>query len=464
MKEFVINYLEGKGYNVNNHAINIIKACDDWYSNRIVKDFHKRKNLNGIDYELQRVGFAKRCCEDDANLCEVLSVSPEEESSTKDFIDTLLRENNFVEMFREQLEKISAVGTAGAYANLSNADLFEKADGSKIVKGGDIRIVYVDADCIIPLTVTNKIVTECAFGVTNTVKGKEETTLVTFTLENGRYQAETVVFDNNGTEIKERYNLLQLGDKKPFSILRTATVNNHDDMKGYGYPKIYNSIPELMAVDLCYSLLFGDLSKGDKVIFINETLACIQRNAETGQPELTAQQKEIFVLLGEKLPEQNNIIHEYNPAIRVDEITKAFELSLSLLSMKFGYGSKKYNFEHGQIQTATEYIGEKQDEMQELNKQRSIAETYITELINAAIWFSNEFKGTNYEEQPLLVEFDDSYIEDRVSKLENLRTDAVQFGDIPILKVWYLMEKFNIPQEEAEKYVQGETLELDMED
>lgn len=464
MKEFVINYLDVKGYNVNNHAITVIQACDDWYSNRLIKDFHKRTNLNGIEYELQRVGFAKRCCEDDANLCEVLSVAPEEENSTKEFIDELFKNSNFEEMFREQLEKIAAVGTAGAYINITNADSYEKADGSTIISGGELSIVYVDADCIIPLTVVNKIVTECAFSVTNTIKGKEKTTLVIFSLSNNRYLAETVVFDESGSEINEEYNSLQLGEKKPFSILRTASVNNLDNMKGYGFPKLYNSIPELMAVDLCYSLLFGDLSKGDKVVFINELLACITRNNETGMPMLTPKQQEIFVLLGEKLPEQNSIVHEYNPQIRVDEITKAFELTLSLLSMKFGYGSKKYTFENGQIKTATEYIGDKQDEMQELNKQRSLAENYITELINAAIWFSNEFKGTNYEEQPLLVEFDDSYIEDRVSKLESLRTDAVQFGDIPILKVWYLMEKFNISQEEAEKYVQGESLELDMED
>lgn len=64
-----------------------------------------------------------------------------------------------------------------------------------MVNGGDIRINYCDADCIIPLTVENELVTECAFSATNTVKGKEKTTLVIFTLEEGKYKAETVVFD-----------------------------------------------------------------------------------------------------------------------------------------------------------------------------------------------------------------------------------------------------------------------------
>lgn len=33
-----------------------------------------------------------------------------------------------------------------------------------------------------------------------------------------------------------------------------------------------------------------------------------------------------------------------------------------------GHGTKKYSFENGQITTATEYIGERQDQMQELNE------------------------------------------------------------------------------------------------
>ena len=148
-------------------------------------------------------------------------------------------------------------------------------------------------------------------------------------------------------------------------------------------------------------------------------------------------------------------MHEYNPEIRVEQITKAFELVLSLLSMQFGYGTKHYSFENGQIKTATEYIGTKQDAMQELNKQRKQATAYIEDIIHAAMWFSNQFSGTNYDlEEQLSIEFDDSYVEDKQTKLEAMRADALSFAEVPILKVWYLMEKYNIPEEEAKKYIQ----------
>lgn len=35
-----------------------------------------------------------------------------------------------------------------------------------------------------------------------------------------------------------------------------------------------------------------------------------------------------------------------------------------------------------------------------------------------------------------------------------MRADAISFSEVPILKVWYLMEKYNIPEKDAKKYLQ----------
>ena len=115
-------YLNGLGYSVNQNALSIIKLCDDWYSNRDIDEFHKRKNLNNVDYELSKMNFAKRCCADDANLCEIVSVAPEKDETSQEFIEKLLSDNRFDVRYREQLEKTSATGTVGAYIYLKNAD------------------------------------------------------------------------------------------------------------------------------------------------------------------------------------------------------------------------------------------------------------------------------------------------------------------------------------------------------
>lgn len=133
---------------------------------------------------------------------------------------------------------------------------------------------------------------------------------------------------------------------------------------------------------------------------------------------------------------------------------------LSLLSTMFGYGTKKYSFENGQIKTATEYAGERQDAMQELNKQRAEAESYIRDICKAILWFSNTFQGTNWNvDEEITVSFDDSYVTDRQSEMESKRADALSFREIPKLTIWYLMDRYNLSEDEAVKLYNEGNLE-----
>ena len=452
-----IEKLKQLGFTYNQKAQNIIEECDQWYTNE-ESEFHTRKNLNDQEVKLEKLNFAKRCCADDANLCEIVEINAGESENKFDGVQEILDENRFGVMYRKQLERLAASGTVGAYIRLDNATLLD--NGS--VTGGDIRINYINAAGIVPLTVENDEIIECAFVGSDLVRGKNEQTLVVFQRdEKGLYTAETFVFDENNREIADRHITLQLGDVKPFSIMRTAEVNNLDDMEGYGLPKLYNAIPALKIVDLCWNILNGDLSKGDKLLLINELLATIKKDDE-GKPIMTAEQKKLFILLGEKLPDQKSLIQEYNPEIRTGQIKEAMELALSLLSMMFGYGTKKYTFENAQIQTATQYIGERQDEMQELNKQRQEAIDYIEGLVEAIIWFSNTFQSTAWElDEEICVEFDDSYIEDKNSKLERMRADALSFPEVKEFTIQYVMEVLNCEREEAISYINGEDPDAD---
>ena len=442
MEGCVKTFLEKKGYPINTKAAEIIQICDDWYSNRRITGFHDRRTIQGVEYELSRLNFAKRCCSDDANQCEILEINAGA-GEQAEAVNTLLSDSQFNTQYRKQLEKTSADGTVACYVRLDRAVLYN----DNKVRGGRIRLNYVEADCFIPLTVENDIVTEAAFSGSPLKKGKKQTTLVMFTLdERNTYIAETHIFDDMGHELKELEAVLQLGDVKPFAVMRNAEVNNLDNMEGFGLPKLWNAIPMLKAIDLCYNVLYSDLDKAEKILLVNELLCEFGKD---GKPALTPEQKKLFVLLGEKLPKDKELIQEYNPDIRIDQITKAFELALSILSMSFGYGTKKYSFENGQITTATEYIGERQDQMQELNRQRQEATRYIQDICKALMWFSNTFNGTGFSlDTEILVDFDDSYITDKETELERKRNDALSF-DIPQLTIWYLMDAYSLTENEA---------------
>lgn len=443
MESCVLSFLEKRGYSVNTKAAEVINTCDDWYSNRRIEDFHNRRTVQGVEYELSRLNFAKRCCSDDANLCEVLEINAGK-GEQADAVNTILSNSQFNTQYRKQLEKTSADGTVACYVRIDNATLY---DDNKI-RNGKIKLNYVEANSFIPLTVENDIVTEAAFSGSSLKKGKKQTTLVIFTLnDRNRYTAETHIFDDMGNERKEAEVTLQLGEIKPFAVMRNAEVNNLDDMEGYGLPKLWNAIPMLKVIDLCYNVLFSDLDKAEKIILVNELLC--EFDTQNGKPKLTPEQKKLFVFTGERLPEEKGLIQEYNPEIRIDQITKAFELALSILSMSFGYGTKKYSFENGQITTATEYIGERQDQMQELNRQRQEAVKYIQDICKAVMWFSNTFNGTGFNlDTKILVDFDDSYITDKETELERKRNDALSF-EIPKLLIWYLMDAYSLDEKEA---------------
>ena len=287
MEGCVKNFLQKKGYTVNDNALSKIEICDDWYSNRVIEDFHKRKTLNGVSYELSRLNFGKRCCSDDANLCEVLKINVGD-GEQANYVTKVLDGSKFNTQYRKQLEKTSADGTTACYIRLDNATFMD--DGS--VKGGDIKLNYVEADAFMPLTVENDIVTEAAFSGSALSKGKKQTTLVLFTIdEDGSYIAETQVFDDKGSRIEDKETTVKLGEVKPFAVMRNAEVNNLDDMEGYGLPKLWNAIPTLKVVDLCYNVLFSDLDKAEKIVLVNELLCEFDQD---GKPKLTPEQKKLF--------------------------------------------------------------------------------------------------------------------------------------------------------------------------
>ena len=454
MNSAVATFLNKHGYSYNANAEEIIKSCQAWYKNQVT-EFHKRKTINNVEYTLPSLNFAKRCCSDDANLCEIVEINASKDETKFQGVQDILEDNRFDVMYRKQLEILSACGTVGGYIRLDNATVL--SDGT--ITSGDIKINYVNADGIIPLTVINDETIECGFWGTDLVAGQEITTLVLFTLKEGLYTADSHYFTKDGKEITDKHITLQLGDVKPFFIMKTAEVNNLDDMEGYGLPKLYSTIPVLQCLDLAFNILFSDLDKGEKMIFVNELL-CEFR--EDGSPIFTPEQKRMFMLLGEKLPQQDNLYKEYSPEIRVDVIKDVFETCLSLLSMSFGYGTKKYTFENGQIKTATEYIGERQDMMQELNKQRAESEGYIKNIVRAIIWFSNKFQGTEWNiDEDICIEFDDSYVNDHQSEIENMRMDAVQFANVPEFTVQYIMLRLNCEREEAVKYIQSDLMNLE---
>ena len=453
----VQKFLESMGYNLNGiqKARKVIGACDDWYRARIT-DKHQCVTVNGQSYQLERMGFGQRAAADDANLCEVVEINAGGENQAQyEFVRALLEENQFDVQYRKQLEMTSAEGTSACYVRLEDAQTY--TDGS--LRGGRIRLNYVDALGFLPLTVDNDDVTEAAFFGTELVASKERTTLVLCTKDDsGRYHYTVRVYDEDGEELIDLRQDAVLGEIKPFAVLRTACVNPIPDMRGFGYPKLYGVIPVLRGLDAAYTALMGDIDTAEKITLINEALCKFDDNGNPITPN--QQMKRRFVLLGEKLPEQNDLVHEITPEIRVEKFRDTIELLLNLLSQQFGYGTKRYSFdqETGALMTATQYVGERQDMLQELNRQRYAAKEYIVGIVRAAMWFANAYQGSAWNtDADIQVEFDDSYITNKADELAEMRNDILAGIGGAYVRRLYLMERYNLTEAEAAKWAAADT-------
>lgn len=445
-------YLRKYGYEINNQARAIIDTCDDWYRSRQTAS-HERTTVNGAHYVMEQVGFGASAAADDARLCEVVEVNAGGDNTAQfDFVNQILSRNRFNTQFRKQLEMTSAEGTSACYVRLADGDLMD--DGT--IRGGEIRLNYVDALGFIPLTVDDGNVTEAAFFGEELKQGKLTTTLVMCTLnEQRRYQYAVCVFDSEGKIISE--SVTELGTVKPFAVMRTAAVNVLDNMDGYGLPKLYNVIPVLKGLDAAFTALIGDIDTAEKITIINELLCGFDEN---GKPLLPSEQmKRRFVQTHEKLPNDAPLVHEITPEIRIEAFRETIELLLSILSQQFGFGTRKYTFDRnsGTVTTATEYIGERQDMLQELNRQRQEAREYITDIIRAVLWFANTYQGGHWaEDVDVLIEFDDSYITNKAERIESMWKDVTAGIGGAFVRKLYLMEKYNLDEEEAAKWAAGD--------
>lgn len=447
-------YLSKRGYTVNDRARAIIESCDDWYRVRETRA-HQRCTVNGAHYTMERMGFGKRAAADDANLCETLEINAGGGNDAQfDFVCALLKDNGFDTQYRRQLEITSAEGTVACYVTVENGE--RMSDGT--VRGGRIRLNYVDALGVIPLRVDRGDVTEAAFVGENLVRGERRTTLVICRRnERGRYEYEVHVFDRDGSEIAGSAQRVELGEVKPFAVMRTAQVNSLDDMQGYGFPKLHDAIPILRGLDMAFTVLIGDIETAEKITLVNELLCGMDEDGDPIPPN--EQMKRQFVTLGEKLPDDKLLVHEIVPEIRVEKLTQTIELLLSMLSLQFGYGTKKYSFDKAtrSVTTATEYIGERQDMMQELNRQRAEAKAYICGIVRSALWFANTYQGGKWDiDAEVQVEFDDSYITNKTEQLEGIRADVLSGIGGAHVRALYLAQKYNLDEKEAAKWAATE--------
>lgn len=460
-------YLNERGFDtIDNSFYSQIEQWAQWYQGK-VKEFHYYRAYNGrtnVSCERLSLQMAKKVCEDWANLLmnEKVAITIDGQKE-QHFIDEVLKNNNFIVKANEAQELKAAYGTVAYVPYMANVEV--KKDSGEVIKGNKelscIHINYIAGDCIFPLSWENGIIKECAFGSRKTVEGKEYFYLQLHMLEKGMYVIENVLFDDtNGQMLEVAINSIKgfetiapkiyTQKKTPqFVIDKMNIVNNIDKNNPMGIAVFANSIDILKAIDIVFDSYNNEFLLGRKRIMVaEEALHMDTEGKMTFDPTDMA-----FYRLPEGI-ENENFIHEIDMSLRANEHEIALQNRLQLLSAKSGFGENHYKFDQGGIATATQVISENSYLFRTLKKHEIILENALKELVKILLLMGNQYLSLGLNEQAeTVIDFDDSIIEDRQTKLNDMRLD-VSAG---LLKPeYYIAQKYNVTLQEAIKLLPDE--------
>lgn len=433
----------------------MIDEWRQWWAG-YVKSFHRYRELQDRGgykvRDLYTLRMAKKVCEDWAAclLNEKTEISVDDNASMnylqgEDGYGGVLADINFWDEANALVEKAFYSGTGAFVMKLDGLNAAEDGQIS-ISPDAAIRMEYLPAYCIIPLSRAYGQITEAAFVSESTVRGKSYVYLEIHTLENGGNGG--YVIENRYYE-QRNYSLVRAelsegiapkfitGSPLPFfSIVRPNMVNPYKNNLGLGCAVFSQAIDNLKGVDLAFNNFCRDFKLGGKKVFYNRELTKVAGVTKEGRPIYIApddMMQQLFVSIGDEVVDDKKLVHEFNPDLRVGDNKDGIQAHLDYLSFKCGLGARHYRFDASSAApvTATQYTGEKQELKQNAAKHGIVIERAIRDIVKAILWAGKNILGQPVNpESEITVNFSDGYIvsdgEKRAQDLQDVRNRIMQ--------------------------------------
>lgn len=422
----IFGILKEKGFStIDQSFYSLIDGWNSWYRGN-VKDFHNYRVFTGQSHvKCQRftLGMGKKVAQDWANLLmnEKVEITLEGKKE-QDFFDKVCKDNNFAVKINEMQELKAGLGTTAYVCRVSGASVDSE---SGIVSGGEsIQLDYVTAPNIYPISWENSMASECAFTSSRTVNGEKYLYIQIHRKGgDGLYRIEnSICRDNNGelspvplesvTGFENVAPVVETKMDQPLFVLdRLNIVNNVDETYPMGIPAFANAIDQLKGVDISYDSYVNEFQLGKKRVMVKP--AALQ-NLETGEPCFDPNDV-VFYVLPEDI-QGSNIITPIDMTLRVEEHNAGMQDMLNALGSNCGFGENHYQYDRGNVTTATQIISENSTMFRSIKKHEIILEDVLKKLARTILRLGNfAFHLGLNEEVEISIDFDDSIIEDKQS-------------------------------------------------
>lgn len=436
----IINILKSAGYyTVPATFYGNIAVWKSWYDGN-VRSFHRYQVYNGfqhVDCHRYTMGMAKKVAEDWANLLlnEKVKITLEG-AAEQAFFDGVCKANNFAVKSNEMQELKAALGTVAYVIRASGVDVDRNTGKISSRDGAALKIDYVTAPNIFPLSWENGIVRECAFSSIVMEGGKEYTYLQIHRKgEDGNYIIENRLYQNSTeaelSTVKSMVNVppvVHTNSPTPqFVIDRLNIANNVDNTLPMGIPAFANAIDQLKGVDVAYDSYVNEFVLGKKRVMVKPGAV----KDLDGNPVFDPNELYYYVL-----PEDTadgNIIQPIDMTLRTAEHNAGLQDMLNALSGRCGFGENHYRFDSGNVATATQVISENSTMFRTIKKHEIVLEQTLTELCRIILRLGNSVMGMGLNEDvEISIDFDDSIIEDKQTDFAR----DMQMLDAGIMNAW----------------------------
>lgn len=432
----ILKYLQKKGIDtIDRKFYNQVALWWRWYVGK-VPSFHSYKIYQGresIRCRRRSLKMAKTICEDMANflLNESVTVTLEGSDAGYDFTKDVLTEASFFTENGNRFQELKCVfGTVAYLPYLTELEIDK--DGTPIPGTGKVKLNYVTATDIYPISWSNGRIVECAFTFRETYKTKKYVLVQLHTIgPDGEYDIDNCVAEATQDAVGRDLSPAEWqdipvfhgvvphidtgSDKPQFVIDRLNMVNNTDAdgnsvMNPMGIALFANAVDVLSEIDTIFDSYDNEFTLGRKRIYVSPK-ALKSRN---GNPVFDPHDTVYYQLPEDAIEEDKGFFRESNMELRVDQHSAAIQDQLNYLSYKCGFGVEHYRFARNQIQTATEVISQNSDLYRTIKKHELILEDVIKDLYRIILRLGVQMGVPGLDPDcEIRVKFDDSIIEDK---------------------------------------------------
>ena len=416
-------FFSSQGYDIS-EKINwksYIDIWNSWYKGKVRK-FHNYYIYNGqrkVKMEKKSMQGAKKVSEDWADLLynEKVKITLKDKKDTE-ILKEILRLNNATVIINRGIEKSFALGTGALVVSVQDMEQ-DETNNIIDVTNAKIKLEFVEAEKIIPLTWENGKIIECAFVTTKYKKGQTYIYIAMHILnDKGNYVIKNYVFKgkyNSFVEAdeKEKEGFLDEFDTQNnipwFAIITPNICNNIDSESPFGISVYANSIDVLKSLDNAYDGLDNEIIIGRRRIFVSSEML----SYDSGEGRMVFDPNDISVYRMPQDFNKDSMIEHDDASLRTSAYIKAVNYQLNILSSKVGFGNERYKFDGQAIQTATGVISENSDMFRTIKKHEQVLEDSLVTIIKAIAYASSKFGNQTIDATKVTIDFDDSIIEDR---------------------------------------------------